>query len=121
MSLRRNVRTKENRRLEIEDCRLLMPASSFQPMSPEIGQAATRIGVFLIVTAGLLLLMVPRDSAEFVVLVLTVGLGLLLLGIVAFLARVGTPRWPRSKGPLDGPLSGPPADRPEGQELDERG
>lgn len=90
-------------------------------MSPEIGQAATRIGVFLIVSAGLLLLMVPRDSAEFVVLVLTVIIGLLMLGIVAFLARVGTPRWQQPKGPLDGPFSRPEADRPDGQELDERG
>lgn len=90
-------------------------------MSPEIGQAATRIGVFLIVTAGLLLLMVPRDSAEFVVLVLTVIIGLLMLGLVAFLARIGTPRWPLPKGPLDGPFPGPEADRPEGQDLDERG
>jgi len=90
-------------------------------MSPEIGQAATRIGVFLIVTAGLLLLIVPRDSAEFVVLVLTVIIGLLMLGLVAFLARVGTPRWHDQRGPLDGPFSHPPVDRPEGQDLDERG
>ncbi len=90
-------------------------------MRPEIGQAATRIGVFLIVTAGLLLLMVPRGSAEFVVLVLTIGLGVLLLGLVALLARIGTPRWRQPRGPLDGPFSRPEADRPEGQELDERG
>ncbi len=96
-------------------------------MSPEMGQAATRIGVFLIVTAGLLLLMVPRNSAEFVVLVLTVIIGLLLLGLVAFLARMGTSRWYQPRGPLDGPrpldgpFSRPEADGPEGQELDERG
>jgi len=81
----------------------------------------SRIGVFLIVTAGLLLLMVPRGSAEFVVLVLTIGLGVLLLGLVALLARIGTPRWRQPRGPLDGPFSRPEADRPEGQELDERG
>lgn len=75
-------------------------------MSPEIGQAATRIAAFLIVAAGLMLLVVPRDSAEFVVLVLTLGLGLLMLGIVAFLARVGTPRWTH----FDRPPAGPPAD-----------
>jgi hypothetical protein len=77
-------------------------------MSPEIGQAATRIALFLIVGAGLLLLMVSRDSAEFVVLVLTIGMGLIMLGIVALFARIGTaPRW--DKGPLTGPLSGPSA------------
>jgi hypothetical protein len=91
-------------------------------MSPEIGQAATRIALFMIVGAGLTLLMVPRDSAEFVVLILTIGLGLIMLGIVALFARLGTaPRWDKAKGetfgptgPLDGPLSGPPEGRSAG-------
>lgn len=85
-------------------------------MSPEIGQAATRIALFLIITAGLLLLMVSRDSAEFVVLVLTIGIGLVMLGIVALLARIGTSRWPGpdrppAVSPADGPSDdGPPDD-----------
>ncbi|OQA45720.1 MAG: hypothetical protein BWY52_01162 [Chloroflexi bacterium ADurb.Bin325] len=86
-------------------------------MSPEIGQAATRIGIFLIVTAGLLLLMVSRGSAEFVVLVLTIGLGVFLLGLVMFFARIGTPRWQQPRGPLEGPLP----DGSKGQDDDERG
>jgi len=63
-------------------------------VSPEIGLAATRIALFLIVGAGLLLLWVPRDSAEFVVLALTIGIGLVMLGVVTLFARMGTARFP---------------------------
>jgi hypothetical protein len=64
-------------------------------MSPEIGQAATRIALFLIVAASLTLFWVPRDSAEFVIVVLTIGLGALMLVAVGLLARMGMPRWAR--------------------------
>jgi hypothetical protein len=63
-------------------------------MSPEIGLAATRIALFLIVAAGLLLIGAQRDSAEFVVLVLTLGIGLAMLGVVALFARTGAARFP---------------------------
>ena len=56
-------------------------------MSSEIGLAATRIALFLIVSAGLMLLVVPRMSAEFVVLVLTIVVGVAILVGVALLAR----------------------------------
>lgn len=56
-------------------------------MSSEIGLAATRIALFLIVSAGLMLLVVPRMSAEFVVLVLTIVVGVAMLVGVALLAR----------------------------------
>jgi hypothetical protein len=56
-------------------------------MSPDVGLAATRLALFLIVAAGLLLLAVARDSAEFVVLVLTIVVGVAMLGGVALLAR----------------------------------
>jgi hypothetical protein len=91
-------------------------------MSPEIGQAATRIALFMIIGAGLTLLLVPRGSAEFVVLILTICMGLIMLGIVALFARLGTaPRWDKarskgsgSRGPLDGPPTGAHAqDEPE--------
>ncbi|MDQ1300274.1 MAG: hypothetical protein QG637_191 [Chloroflexota bacterium] len=59
-------------------------------MSQEIGLAATRIALFLIVAAGLLLLVVSRESAEFVVLALTIGVGVVMLGVVALLARQGS-------------------------------
>ena len=64
-------------------------------MSPEIGLAATRIALFMIVAGGLTLLMVSRDSAEFVVLVLTIGFGVAMLVAVALLSRMGAPRWAR--------------------------
>ena len=75
-------------------------------MSPEIGKAATRFAMFLIVTAGLLLFLVPRGSAEFVVLVLTIGAGLLLLVIVALLARAGNAPWTRLPCKKDDEASG---------------
>ncbi len=56
-------------------------------MSPEIGKAATRIAMFLIVGALLALWWAPRDSAEFVVSVLVILIGLILLGLVALVAR----------------------------------
>lgn len=62
-------------------------------MSSEIGLAATRIALFLIVAAGLLLLIVPAGSAEFIVLVLTVGVGVAMLVLVGVLARLGAARW----------------------------
>lgn len=64
-------------------------------MSSEIGLAATRIALFLIVAAGLLLLIVPAGSAEFIVLVLTIGVGVAMLALVGVLARVGIARWGR--------------------------
>ncbi|GEM_PF-1552754 len=65
-------------------------------MSPEVGLAATRLALFLIVGSGLMLLAVSRDSAEFVVLVLTIGVGAVMLGLVALLARLGKAPWTES-------------------------
>jgi hypothetical protein len=62
-------------------------------MSPEIGQAATRLALFMIIASVLVLLWVHPGSAEFVAVVLTIVMGLLLLVVVAVLARLGTPRW----------------------------
>lgn len=58
-------------------------------MSPEVGLAATRIALFLIIAAGLMLLAVAPNSAEFVVLVLTIVVGMVMLGLVGILARLG--------------------------------
>lgn len=74
-------------------------------MSSEIGLAATRIALFLIVAAGLMLLIAPAGSAEFVVLVLTIGVGVAMLALVGVLARVGGSRWtrpPASDGKSEG-------------------
>ncbi len=40
-----------------------------------------RAGLFLVLTSLLLILLVPRESAEFVVSVLSLVIGLLLLGL----------------------------------------
>jgi hypothetical protein len=64
-------------------------------MSPEIGLAAARIALFLIVAGGLSLLWVPRGSAESVVLILTIGMGVVMLAGVALLSRLGIPRGAR--------------------------
>ena len=74
-------------------------------MSPEIGQVATRIALFLIVAAGLTLFWVPRDSAEFVIVVLTIGMGALMLVAVGLLARMGMPRWASPPKRDDGEIS----------------
>jgi hypothetical protein len=66
-------------------------------MGPEIGLGVTRLAMFLIVAAGLALLWVPRRSAEFVVLILTIGVALAMLAVVALFARMGTPRWSRPR------------------------
>jgi hypothetical protein len=63
-------------------------------VSPDIGLAATRIALFLIVGAGLALIWVDRGSAEFIVLALTIIIGLAMLGVVALFARMGTARFP---------------------------
>lgn len=57
-------------------------------MSPEVGLAATRIALFLIIAAGLMLLAVAPNSAEFVVSVLTIVVGAVMLGLVALLSRL---------------------------------
>lgn len=56
-------------------------------MDPRIGQAGFRIGVFLALTSGALLLFVERDSAECVVSGITLALALGFLACVAALAR----------------------------------
>ncbi|MCA9883779.1 MAG: hypothetical protein KC546_11005 [Anaerolineae bacterium] len=52
-------------------------------MSPDILKAFFRMGVFVAGTSGLLLFLVKRDSAEFVITVLSLCVGLTLLGLVS--------------------------------------
>lgn len=63
-------------------------------MDPQILKAGFRAAVLLAFVAGMLLLFEPRDSAEFVVSALTLGIGLLFMGLVAVLVRYSTPRMP---------------------------
>lgn len=57
-------------------------------MSPESGQAWFRIGVFLVLMALVIMPFLARDSAEFVVDVLVLFIGLLILGIVALIIKL---------------------------------
>ena len=56
-------------------------------MDPRIGQAGFRIGVFIGLTSGALLLAVERDSAEFVIAGITLAAALAFLAFVAVLSR----------------------------------
>ncbi|HEU5014984.1 MAG TPA: hypothetical protein VFT66_20850 [Roseiflexaceae bacterium] len=58
-------------------------------MTPELGRAGFSIAVFLVVTGGVLLVILPPDSAEFIVTALAVATGLLTIVIIAVLARLG--------------------------------
>lgn len=52
-------------------------------ISPQLGQAALRIIMFVIVTALILLPFVKPQSAEFVVVIVTLTIGI-LCGVVLF-------------------------------------
>ena len=56
-------------------------------MAPELGQAGFRIGMFITLVSGLLLLVLERESAEFVLMVGTFGLGVLFLALVGLLVK----------------------------------
>lgn len=56
-------------------------------MAPELGQAGFRIGMFITLVSGILLLVLERDSAEFVLMVGTFGLGVLFLALVGLLVK----------------------------------
>lgn len=56
-------------------------------ISPEAGKAAFRLAVFIIVLAALVLLLVRPGSREFVITVLTLVIGLAVVGLVAILTR----------------------------------
>ena len=54
-------------------------------MSPDIGRAGVRIALLLIVLSLALLLLEPRDSPEFAISAITLGVGVILLGVVVAL------------------------------------
>ena len=56
-------------------------------ISPEAGQAWFRLIVFIIIVAIGLLFVVPPGSAEFVITVLTLVIGILFLGLLVYLLR----------------------------------
>jgi len=57
-------------------------------MSSGAGQAWFRLGMFLVLTALVILPFQKRDSAEFVVTVLALVLGLLMLAVVALIIKL---------------------------------
>ncbi|HXF64787.1 MAG TPA: hypothetical protein VNK95_24380 [Caldilineaceae bacterium] len=57
-------------------------------MSSELGRAGFRIGVFVALTSGMLLLVLERDTAEFVLMAGTFGCASLFLAALAVLVRV---------------------------------
>ena len=63
-------------------------------MDPQILKAGFRIAVLLAFVGGILLLVEPRDSAEFVVSALTFCLGALFMGLIAAIVRHSTSRMP---------------------------
>ncbi|MFN8493548.1 MAG: hypothetical protein U0350_38465 [Caldilineaceae bacterium] len=52
-------------------------------MSPQFGQAAFRLGIFIVLVAGILLFFEPSGTAEQAISILTLIIGLLFLGVVA--------------------------------------
>jgi len=63
-------------------------------MDPQLLRGGFRVAVLITLVAGVLVALEPRDSAEFVVSVLTLLIGLAFLGLVALLVRYSTPRIP---------------------------
>ena len=56
-------------------------------MAPEIGQAGFRIGIFLVLVAGGMLLLLEPGTPEFSITVVTLVIGLVFVGMVVVLVR----------------------------------
>jgi len=56
-------------------------------MSPEMGRTFFRIAFFITFVSAVLLLFLTPGTAEFVVDVLALGVGLVFIGVVALAAR----------------------------------
>jgi hypothetical protein len=57
-------------------------------MGPELLRAFFRSGMFIAGVALILVVASPRDSAEFVISVCSLGIGLTLLSLVALFSRL---------------------------------
>jgi protein-S-isoprenylcysteine O-methyltransferase Ste14 len=55
-----------------------------------------RIAAFVTATAAVLLIFEPRDSAEFVVSAMALGIGLIFVSLVTVLIWYSTPKMPRA-------------------------
>ncbi len=56
-------------------------------MDSNLGRAGFRIGVFIVMTSGGLLLVLPKGTAEYVLMQITFALGLIFLAVIIFLVR----------------------------------
>ena len=56
-------------------------------MNPQAARAALQLALFVVIAAGFSLLCVRPGSAEFVVTILSLVVGLMFLGAVAFIIR----------------------------------
>lgn len=56
-------------------------------MSPQMGQSAFRVGIYISVMALLLLFFLRPGSVEFGVTVVTLAIGCIFLGVVALFVR----------------------------------
>lgn len=65
-------------------------------MDPQILRAGFRVAVLVAGLALLLLIFEPRDSAEFVVSAMALGIGLTFMSLVAVLVWYSTPRMPKA-------------------------
>ena len=65
-------------------------------MDPQILRAGFRVATLVTVTATLLLILEPRESAEFVVSAMALGIGLTFVSLIAVLVWYSTPRMPRA-------------------------
>ena len=59
-------------------------------MNPEAGQAWFRIAMLITLVSAALLLVVQPGTAEFVITVTTLVIGLLFIGVIAVLVRRGS-------------------------------
>jgi hypothetical protein len=59
-------------------------------MNPEIGRAGFTAAMFIVVTAVILLFVVPRGSPEFSITVVSLIVGLVFTAVVAVLVRVSS-------------------------------
>ena len=67
-----------------------MPMSisvSISPMDSNLGRAGFRIGVFVTLMSGGLLLVLERGTAEYVLMQFTLLMGLIFLAVIIFLVR----------------------------------
>ncbi|MBM7787700.1 hypothetical protein [Tenggerimyces flavus] len=61
-------------------------------ISPELGKAAFRWAIFLVVVSGLLLLLVKPGTPQFVITVVMLAAGALFGTVVFVLVRIGARR-----------------------------